>query len=407
MPIDLKLDRVFKRYWIRQEGPPAQQAGGWLRRLQGRFAHRREFWALSDISFEVPRGQALGIIGHNGAGKSTILKLLSGITAPTRGEIKINGRIAALLEVGSGFHPELTGRENVFLSGSILGMKRKEIRAKLDSIVDFAEVRPFIDVPVKRYSSGMYVRLGFSIAAHLDPDVLLLDEVLAVGDSAFQQKCRERIHELSRKGTTIVFISHDLAAVEEVCDRVLLLNRGQIVFGGDPNEVILKYQKMAAVQRPSEDLGADGRGKKAHIRSVAISDGSGAPSLALKTGFPMHVRIEYVALEPLRTANFSVYFHSPDGILYSHLTTRVRYGDMDLKQGPGSVEFICPELGLQPGIYSVDAIIETADSIDPVERLRQCVTIRVDPGRVVRGLFYASFQCRVETAPEVPSPRDD
>jgi len=193
--------------------------------------------------------------------------------------------------------------------------------------------------------------------------------------------------------------------VEEVCDRVLLLNRGQVVFGGDPNEVILKYQKMAAVQHPSEDLGADGTGKKSHIRSVAISDGSGAPSLALKTGFPMHVRIEYVALEPLRAANFSVYFHSPDGILYSHLTTRVRYGDMDLKQGPGSVEFICPELGLQPGIYSVDAMIETADSIDPVERLRQCVTIRVDPGRVVRGLFYASFQCQVETAPEVPSPR--
>jgi ABC-type polysaccharide/polyol phosphate transport system ATPase subunit len=405
MPIDLRLDHVSKRYWIRQESVAGQTASGWFGRLRNRFGHRREFWALQDVSFEVPRGQALGIIGHNGAGKSTILKLLSSITAPTRGEITIAGRIAALLEVGSGFHPELTGRENVFLSGSILGMKRKEIHAKLDSIIEFAEVRPFIDVPVKRYSSGMYVRLGFSIAAHLEPDILLLDEVLAVGDATFQQKCQERIHNLHREGTTIVFISHDLAAVEEVCDRVLLLDRGQVVFDGDPDEVILKYQKMAAIRRTSEDTGVDGRGKKAHLRSVMISDCVCDESLTLKTGFPMKVRIEYLALEPLRAANFSVYFHSPDGILYSHLTTRVEYGDLDLKPGPGSVEFICPELGLQPGIYSVDATIETANSIDPVERLRQCLTIRVDPGRVVRGLFYAAHQCRVETAPEVPSPR--
>jgi ABC-type polysaccharide/polyol phosphate transport system ATPase subunit len=407
MPIDLKLDRVFKRYWIRQERPPAQQTGGWVSRLRDRFGQRREFWALSDISFAVPRGQALGIIGHNGAGKSTILKLLSGITSPTRGEIKINGRIAALLEVGSGFHPELTGRENVFLSGSILGMKRKEIRAKLDSIVDFAEIRPFIDVPVKRYSSGMYVRLGFSIAAHLDPDVLLLDEVLAVGDSAFQQKCRQRIHEMKRRGTTIVFISHDLAAVEEVCDRALLLNRGRIVFSGDPDEVVLKYQRMASFRHASEIQASEESGGMARIHSVEISDGSGAQSTALKTGFPMKVRVNYLALEPLHAASLSVYFYSPDGTLHSHLTTRVTQDDMDLPKGPGSVEFTCPELGLQPGIYSVDAAIEAANSIDPVEYLRQCATIRVDAGHSVRGLFYTAHQCRVETAQESALPRGE
>src|SRR5918992_1380165 len=171
---------------------------------------RAEFWALRDVSFDVQRGEAIGVIGANGAGKSTLLKVLASITAPTTGEIIIRGRLSALIEVGSGFHPELTGRENVFLCGAILGMRRREIDAKLDSIAEFAGLRPFLDVPVKRYSSGMYVRLGFSIAAHLEPDILLLDEVLAVGDAAFQAKCLQRITELKKGGTTMLFISHDL-----------------------------------------------------------------------------------------------------------------------------------------------------------------------------------------------------
>src|SRR5690242_17584181 len=186
------FDRVSKRYRLRQAGRA-----------------REDFWAVKDVSFEVARGETLGIIGHNGAGKSTILKLLSRITAPSSGTITLQGRLAALIEVGSGFHPELSGRENIFLSGSILGMRRREIAAKLDRIVDFSGVGPFIDMPVKWYSSGMYVRLGFSVAAHLEADILLVDEVLAVGDAAFQLQCYERIGELRRAGTTLLFISHD------------------------------------------------------------------------------------------------------------------------------------------------------------------------------------------------------
>src|SRR6266478_9990137 len=191
-----------------------------------------EIWALRDVSFEVERGEALGIIGHNGAGKSTLLKLLSSITAPTRGEIAICGRLSALVEVGSAFHPEITGRENTYLSGSILGMTRSEIAAKVDSIIEFAGVGDHIDMAMKKYSSGMYVRLGFSIAAHLDPDILLLDEVLAVGDAAFQSKCLECIAELRRTGRTIVFISHDLAAVYRLCSRALLFDHGCVVADG-------------------------------------------------------------------------------------------------------------------------------------------------------------------------------
>ncbi len=224
--IDLKLEHVSKRYRIRQERA-TQASNPLVRRLQALVRHSADFWAVRDVSFEVRRGEALGIIGHNGAGKSTILKLLSNITTPTSGEITIAGRLSSLIEVGSGFHPELTGRENVFLSGSILGMRRREIREKLDDIIEFAEVRQFVDTPVKRYSSGMYVRLGFAIAAHLDPDILLLDEVLAVGDASFQQKCFDVFHRMRDEGRTILFVTHDMGAVKKFCHRALLIERGE------------------------------------------------------------------------------------------------------------------------------------------------------------------------------------
>src|SRR5512144_1128812 len=212
--IDVRISHVSKRYRLRNPESAAQSP---LQRLAGRFrARQHDFWALRDVSFDVPRGETLGIIGHNGAGKSTLMKLLSGITAPTEGEITIRGRLAALIELGSGFHPELTGRENVFMSAAVLGMRRRGIAAKFDSIVEFAGRGEFIDVPVKWYSSGMYVRLGFAIAAHVDVDILLVDEVLAVGDAAFQIQCHERLNELRRAGTTMLFISHDLVSIEKL-----------------------------------------------------------------------------------------------------------------------------------------------------------------------------------------------
>ena len=231
--IDVRSDHVSKQYAPRAAGSGPEA-----------------FWALRDLSFDVIRGEAFGVIGPNGAGKSTLLKLLAGITTPTSGRIEIRGRLSALIEIGSGFHPELSGRENVYLSGSILGMRRREIAAKFDQIVEFAGVAPFIDMPVKWYSSGMYVRLGFSIAAHLDPDILLIDEVLAVGDAAFQERCLARIRALRRSGTTAILISHDLSAIEQLCDRVMLLERGQAIEYGDPQAVVTAYRHRADVDLP-------------------------------------------------------------------------------------------------------------------------------------------------------------
>jgi ABC-type polysaccharide/polyol phosphate transport system ATPase subunit len=242
MQAEVEIDRVSKRYMVaRPNHARCTGRRAWRSRLGLR--DRRPFWALRDLSLAVPRGETVGIVGSNGAGKSTLLKLLSGITAPTSGEIRLYGRVAALIEVGSGFHPELTGRENVYLSGSILGMRRTEITAKLEKIVDFAGVGDFIDTPVKWYSSGMYVRLGFAVAAHLEPEILLVDEVLSVGDERFQARCLSRVEELRHAGTTIIIISHDLVSIERVCNRVALLERGRIAADGDPAAVIAEYRR--------------------------------------------------------------------------------------------------------------------------------------------------------------------
>lgn len=253
----IKAQGIGKKYIISHESPEKYTA---LRdviqqKTKGLFSTKsqtikEEFWALKDISFEIKRGEAVGIIGRNGAGKSTLLKILSRITEPTEGRIEINGRIASLLEVGTGFHPELTGRENVFLNGAILGMSRAEIKKKFDNIVDFSGVEKFLDTPVKRYSSGMYLRLAFAIAAHLEPEILLVDEVLAVGDAEFQKKCLGRMNEVSRKeGRTVLFVSHNMTAVKSLCQNGILLDRGNISSIGPINEVVEKYVRVTDTAR--------------------------------------------------------------------------------------------------------------------------------------------------------------
>ena len=208
----------------------------------------RHFWALNDVSFDVPEGEVVGIIGGNGAGKSTLLKILARITDPTKGIVKIRGRMASLLEVGTGFHPELTGRENIFLNGATLGMRKAEITANFDEIVAFAEVEQFIDTPVKRYSSGMYVRLAFAVAAHLKPEILVVDEVLAVGDMAFQKKCLGKMSEVSRGGRTVLFVSHNMAAIENLCRRVIVLNKGKLAFDGATRDAIQHSLRINAAK---------------------------------------------------------------------------------------------------------------------------------------------------------------
>lgn len=221
------------------------------------------FWALRDVGFEVREGERLGIIGHNGAGKSTLLKLLSRITQPSRGKIRLRGRVASLLEAGTGFHPELTGRENIFLNGAVLGMTKADIRRKFDEIVAFSEVEKFLDTPVKRYSSGMYVRLAFSVSAHLEPDILVVDEVLAVGDTVFQQKCVDKMLEAGDQGRTILFVSHNLSAVKALCGRAIMLERGGLVYSGGVQDTIDKYIGELRLSGREIDLGKAGRKESA------------------------------------------------------------------------------------------------------------------------------------------------
>src|ERR1043166_2765598 len=347
----IRVDSLSKRYQLGQrngqeyhtlrESLTVAAAGAWQRakRFASRIVHRpdsdeaaeqREFWAIKDVSFEVQPGEVVGIIGRNGAGKSTLLKILSRITKPTKGRVEINGRVGSLIEVGSGFHPELTGRENVYLNGSILGMTRREINKKLDSIVEFAELRQFIDTPVKRYSSGMYVRLGFSIAAHLDPDILLLDEVLAVGDASFQRKCIQRITELKKNGTTIVFISHDLRAVQQLCDRVILLKSGRIEADGNPAETIALYQSSSArlSSQSTRGFGQD-PSAEAVVTSLTFHDEYGNECLAFETGRPMTVVLDYQVHKPLEDVIFEVQFHSQDGRLCSFFSSETLGGQIN------------------------------------------------------------------------------
>src|SRR5437016_3347432 len=307
--IDLKFNQVSKKYNIRANGDSPKR---WYRRGFAGRKKQGQMWALRNVSFQVNEGEALGIVGHNGAGKTTILKILSGITTPTAGEITIRGRLVALVEVSSGFHPELTGMENVYLHGAMLGMRRSEIRRKLESIVEFAGVGRYIEVPVKRYSSGMYLRLGFAISAHLDPDILLLDEVLAVGDAAFQSKCIERVSQMKRAGTTIIFVSHNLGAVESLCDRVLLLRQGRVAASGRPRAVITEYERMLA-EAPTlsttrlQDANAS---PAARIIAVTLFDAEGRRTSTFATGDPLRVEVEYLAEEPVDDAVFEVYFYS-------------------------------------------------------------------------------------------------
>jgi ABC-type polysaccharide/polyol phosphate transport system ATPase subunit len=396
--IDLTFDNVSKKYRVRQESAALGSNNVLLRKLRALRGRNTDFWAVKDVSFDIQRGEALGIIGHNGAGKSTILKLLANITTPTCGEITINGRLSALIEVGSGFHQELTGRENVYLNGSILGMRRREIADKLESIFEFAGVRQFIDTPVKRYSSGMYVRLGFSIAAHLDPDILLLDEVLAVGDAAFQSKCIQRITELKQAGTTIVFISHDLGAVEALCDRVLLMERGKLVANGKPREVIHEYEASAgrvALNGPPAHENASPSKKAAEITSITF--GQGEQPQSFRTGGPFVACVECVIEEEVPDAVFELFFYSQDGELRCQFTTEFGHEKIKLHRGRSAVEFSCAELSLLPGLYYLDATIKHRDAAggDDIDWKYRCAMLRVDPGKMVRGEFYASHDWRL------------
>jgi lipopolysaccharide transport system ATP-binding protein len=299
----VKIENVSKRYQIGGLHPGyltfRGMLGGALRtpfRRGGRQAEERDFWALRDINLSVQPGELVGVIGRNGAGKSTLLKILSRVTKPTTGRVEMYGRVGSLLEVGTGFHAELSGRENVFLSGAILGMRRAEIERKFDQIVAFSELEKFIDTPVKRYSSGMYVRLAFSVAAHLEPEILIMDEVLAVGDAAFQQKCLDKMHAIRQHGRTIFFVSHSMPAVTRLCRRVILLHAGQIVSEGEPQTVVNDYLSaswnISAEREWTTQADAPGN-DVVRLARVRVLDEAGALATTFDIRRPVFVEITY------------------------------------------------------------------------------------------------------------------
>ncbi|HAO64674.1 TPA: ABC transporter ATP-binding protein, partial [Candidatus Taylorbacteria bacterium] len=271
---------------------------------------KEEFWALRGVDFKIKKGEVLGIIGRNGAGKSTLLKILSQITPPTEGEIKIQGRVGSLLEVGTGFHPELSGRDNIFLNGAILGMTRKEIAGKFDEIVAFAGIEQFLDTPVKRYSSGMYVRLAFSVAAHMEPDILIIDEVLAVGDAEFQKKCLEKMDSITKKeGRTIIFVSHNLAAIQQLCSKCLLLNKGQVVKSGAVKEVIDFYLHNNQLNQGAVTYTKE-KDKDVSISEIAILNKDNVPSPQIQIDEKFDIRVSFSVASEIQKAVVSLFIYT-------------------------------------------------------------------------------------------------
>ena len=306
-PVVVSVEGVSKRYRI--GGLPAGYdslrevlaravAARWRRLRHGEAEDDTTLWALKDVTFEVRRGEILGIVGRNGAGKSTLLKILSRITRPSTGQVEIYGRVGSLLEVGTGFHPDLTGRENIFLNGAVLGMRKAEIDAKYDEIVAFSELERFIETPVKHYSSGMYVRLAFSVAAHLEPEILIMDEVLAVGDMAFQQKCLDKMNDIRRQGRTIFFVSHNLPAITRLCKRAVLLEQGRLVADGQPQEVVNRYLSTSWGAGAERAWGDDAPGDAvARLRRVRVAAEDGETAAAVDVRRDSRIEVTYDVLE--------------------------------------------------------------------------------------------------------------
>jgi len=427
MATALGFEKVSKRFIIHHERPRSFQelTVGFFKRNN---ASREELWALRDVSFAVERGQTLGIIGPNGSGKSTMLKLITRILEPTSGKITANGKVSALIELGAGFHPDLTGRDNVFLNGSILGMGRREMKQKFEEIVEFTELGRFIDMPLKHYSSGMQMRLGFAIATSVHPDILLIDEVLAVGDEAFQRKCLRRIGDFRRRGKTIVFVSHGLDVVRELCSEVIWLDGGVVRARGGADEVIAQYlrdigeeasleqaiqseeaEQMAAVEEevgqaveepPAEAAPQPPRrwgSREVEITRVEFLDGRGNPCDTFRTGERMLARIHYRARQRIERPVFGVAIHHSDGVHVNGPNTKASDYEIDYIEGEGSIDYVVESLPLLEGEYQFSAAVYDYSCTHPYDHHERMYSFEVRQGRVkdAYGVFYIPCEWRL------------
>ena len=375
-------------------GNLARAAARRLRGDRGEAEDVRDLWALRDVSFDVKRGEVVGLIGHNGAGKSTLLKILSRITDPTSGHAWFEGRVGSLLEVGTGFHPELSGRENIYLNGAILGMTRAEVKAKFDEIVEFSEIGRFLDTPVKRYSSGMYVRLAFSVAAHLEPEVLIVDEVLAVGDANFQRKCMGKMKDVAGGGRTILFVSHNMGSIQTLCDRAVVLKAGQVIGEGEPEDAVKLY--MAAIADDSDKDLAErddrlGRGGARFTAARIHTAGHDDADELLIFGKDAVAEFEADRFVPNMVCKFTIHDRHRNNVArFSSKAAAPDDGHAD-PAPDGRPRFVCeiPNLPLVPGDYSVTASLNSGPELE--DRVRSILTFKVEYG-VMHGRAFDPAQ---------------
>ena len=349
------------------------------------------FWALQDVSLTIPHGTMYGLVGHNGSGKSTLLRMMANIYKPTKGRVVSNGRISALLELGAGFHPQLSGRENIYLNASILGLGRREIARKVDEIVEFAGLEKFIDTPVKVYSSGMYVRLGFAVAVNVDPEILLIDEVIAVGDEQFQRRCFDHLYSLRQQGVTIVMVTHNMGLVQTMCDQAAWLERGKLLTEGKAVAVVKEYLKKVNDQE-ADDMGEEGgrrvgkMGRRAGTGEVKVTkvDYISArlkPTPVGNTGDPLVVRIHYHAEVPVENPVFKLGFHHDGGALIGEPNTRLAEFVTGRLEGEGTIYYKMPALPLTPGDYHLSVTVLDSHSLHRFDHHEREFLLHVQPGR--------------------------
>jgi ABC-type polysaccharide/polyol phosphate transport system ATPase subunit len=352
------------------------------------------FWALKGVNLTVYQGETLGIIGPNGSGKSTLLRMMTRIMSPNEGKIRAHGTIAALLELGAGFHPDLTGRENIYLNASILGFKRRELEGIIDSIIDFSELGPFIDNQVKNYSSGMYVRLGFSIAINLNPDILLIDEVLAVGDESFQTKCLNRIARMQQEGKTIVLVTHEANIAASICDRVLWLEKGKEKMLGDSFEVTEHYHEAMRMRPEGSEFGT----REIVIDKVEVLSGDGEETTEFETGESIVVRLHYTARKPIEDPVFGFGFYNQMGFMVYGTNTRLRGMDIERVEGRGKMDFCISSLPILDGRYYVSVAAHTRDGMINYHWLDKLSYFDMHSPGKEEG--YLAMECDITMTPE-------